>query len=117
MNLLIYYGVFKTSTYNKPTSTGLYTVWNSFCPFSYKLSTIRSFFNRSIKLCSDNSTLLKEKLTLIKNFHVKLDYPFHVLYDMYNVCVANLTDKLIFYGPYKPIIYMYVICNQGHLMP
>ena len=25
---------------------------------------------------------------------------------MYNVCVAHLTDKLIFYGPHKPIIYV-----------
>ena len=50
--------------------------------------------------------MLKEKIKLIKNFHVKLDYPLHVLYDMYNVCVANQTDKLIFYGPHKPIIYV-----------
>ena len=78
-------GVFKTSTNNKPTSTDLYTEWNIFCPLSYKLFTIRSLFNQSIKLCSDNSTLLKEKLKLIKNFHVKLDYPLHVLFDMYSV--------------------------------
>ena len=81
-------GVFTTCTYNKPTSTDLYTMWNSFCPLSYKLSTIRSLFNRSIKLCSDSSVLLKEKLKLINNFHVNLDYPLHVLYDMYNVCCA-----------------------------
>ena len=111
-------GVFSTSTYNKPTSTDLYTGWNSFCPFSYKLSTIRSLFNRSIKLCSDKSTLLKEKLKLIKTFHAKLDYPLHVLHDMYNVYVANMTDKLIFYGPHKPIIYVtlpflgYLSCNK-----
>ena len=72
-------GVFTTSTYNKPTSTDLYTVRNSFCPLSYKLSIIRSLFNRSLKLCSDNKTLLKEKLKLIKNFYEQLDYPLHVL--------------------------------------
>ena len=49
---------------------------------------------------------LKEKLKLINNFHVNLDYPLHVLYDMYNVCVEHWTDKLIFYGPHKPIIYV-----------
>ena len=49
------------------------------------------FLNRSIKLCSDNSTYLKEKLKLIENFHVKLDYPLHVQYDMYNVYVINFT--------------------------
>ena len=60
-------GIFKTSINNKPTSTDLYTEWNSFCPLSYKQSTIRSLFNRLIKLCSDNSTLLKEKLTNYKS--------------------------------------------------
>ena len=78
-------------------------MWNSFCPFSYKLSTIRSLFNRSVELCSDSSVLLKEKLKLINNFHVNLDYPLHMFYDMYNVSVAHLTDKLIFHGPHKPI--------------
>ena len=37
-----------------------------------------------------------------KILNVNLDYPLHVLYDKYNVCVAHLTDKLIFYGPHKP---------------
>ena len=27
-------------------------------------------------------------------FHEKLDYLLHVLYDIYNACVVNLTDKL-----------------------
>ena len=93
-------------------------MWNSFCPLSYKLSTITSLFNRSIKLRSDNSTLVKEKLKLMKKFYVKLYYPLHVLYDMYNACVTNLTDKLIFYGPHKPIICVtlpftgYLLCNK-----
>ena len=69
-------GVIKTSTYNKPTSTDLYTVWNSFCPLSNKLSTIRSLFNRSIKLSSDNNTFLKEKLELIKKFSCKIRLSF-----------------------------------------
>ena len=50
------------------TSTNLNTVCNNFCPLSYKLSTIRGLFNLPIKLCSDNSSLLKEKLKLIKSF-------------------------------------------------
>ena len=98
--------VFTTCTYNKPTSTDLYTMWNSFCPLSYKLSTIWSLFNRSIKLCRDSSELLKENLKLFNNFYVNLDYPLHVLYDMNNVYVAHLTDILIVYGPHKPIIYV-----------
>ena len=33
---------------------------------------------------------------------------------MYNVCVANMTNKLIFYGPRKPIIYV-TLPFIGHL--
>ena len=52
----------------RPTSTDLNTECNSFCPLSYKLSIIRGLFNRSIRFCSDNTSLLKEKLKLIKSF-------------------------------------------------
>ena len=71
-------GKFKTHTYHKPTATGLYTMWNSFTPLNYKLSTIRCLFNRSLKICHDNNLLQKEKIQLINNFHFKLDYPLSV---------------------------------------
>ena len=44
---------------------------------------------------------------LIYNFHFKLDYPLHVMYEVYRVCVLNfLTDRLIYNGPHKPKLYV-----------
>jgi hypothetical protein len=107
INIEFVNGKYVTSTYKKPTSTNLYTMWNSFSPLSYKLSTVRSLFIRSLKICSNNNILLKEKLHIIQNFHLKLDYPLHVLYEIYRVCVANqITDRLIFYGPHKPRVFV-----------
>ena len=74
-------------THHKPTATGLCTMWNSFTPLNYKLSTIRCLFSRSFKICHDNNLLLKEKIQLINNIHFKLNYPLHVLYEVYRVCV------------------------------
>ena len=38
----------------------------------------------------------------MNNFHFKLDYPLHVLYKVYRVCVLRvLTDRLMYYGPHK----------------
>ena len=54
-------GTFKTRTYHKLTATGLYTMWNSFTPLNYKISTICCLFNRWFKICRDNNLLLKEK--------------------------------------------------------
>ena len=68
---------------------------------------IRCLFSRSFKICRNNNLLLKEKIQLINNFHFKLDYPLHVLYEVYRVCVSNvLTDKLICYGPHKPKLFV-----------
>ena len=100
-------GTFKTHTYHKPTATGLYTMRNSFTPLNYKLSTIRCLFSRSFKICRYNNLLLKEKIQLINNVHFKLDYPLHILNEVFRVCVSNiLTDKLIYYGLHKPKLFV-----------
>ena len=111
-----------THTYHKPTATGLFTMWNSFTPLNYKLSTIRCLFSRSFKICRDNNLLIKEKIQLINNFHFMLDYPLHVVYEVYRVCVLNvLTDKLMLW--YSIIlrcvqclnVYRYYVQRQGSL--
>ena len=43
---------FTTSVYRKPTFTGLYTRWDSYCPTSRKIALIRSLTQRAKKICS-----------------------------------------------------------------
>ena len=43
---------FTTSVYRKPTFTGLYTRWDSYCPTSRKIALIRSITQRAKKICS-----------------------------------------------------------------
>ena len=43
---------FTTSVCCKPTFTGLYTRWDSYCPTSRKIALIRSLTQRAKKICS-----------------------------------------------------------------
>ena len=49
-----------TTIYRKPTFTGLYTRWDSFCAPRYKIAVIRSLAFRTKKICS--SALLSSEL-------------------------------------------------------
>ena len=44
--------VFTTAVYRKPTFTGLYTRWDSYCPTSEKIALVRSLVQRARKICS-----------------------------------------------------------------
>ena len=43
-----------TSTYRKPTFTGVMLNWNSLTPIKYKKVLIRCLIDRSFKICSSN---------------------------------------------------------------
>ncbi|CAF1345862.1 unnamed protein product [Adineta ricciae] len=51
---------FSTTIYRKPTFTGLLTKWNSFVPYSYKVSTLSSMIYRAIRICSSYHLLHEE---------------------------------------------------------
>ena len=44
--------VFATAVYRKPTFTGLYTRWDSYCPTSQKIALVRSLVQRAMRICS-----------------------------------------------------------------
>ena len=48
------------SVYRKPTWTGLYTNFDSFVPFSYKVNLVRTLVNRAQRICSDVETFRAE---------------------------------------------------------
>lgn len=59
--------------YRKPTFTGLYTRWDSFCPTKHKLNLIRSLTSRAIKICSESK--LEEELQNLRVIFRKNGYP------------------------------------------
>ena len=46
-------GTFHTTTYRKPTNTGLLTNFTSFCSYSYKIGLIKTLVDRAYKINSD----------------------------------------------------------------
>ena len=41
-----------TSVYHKPTFTGLYIPWDSFCAGKHKINFVKSLVHRAMKICS-----------------------------------------------------------------
>ena len=44
---------FCSQTYFKPTNTGLYMLWDSFLPYSYKINLIKCVLLSTFKICSN----------------------------------------------------------------
>ena len=74
-------GKFLTSTYYKPTHTGVYTNWYSFTPRKYKINLIKNLLNRAWKICS-NERLFLSDWEIIKKTLVKNKYPEKLLVAM-----------------------------------
>ena len=68
------HGSFTTTTYRKPTYTGLLTNFTSFVPLSYKFALVKTLFNRAAKINSSAAGLEKDKM-LIKNTLLKNSFP------------------------------------------
>ena len=63
----------RRSVYRKPTFTGLYTRWDSFCPMKHKTNLVRSLTNRAVKICS--KTTLDEEIQSLRNIFRQNGYP------------------------------------------
>ena len=64
---------FTTSIYRKPTFTGVYTRWDSFCPTSQKIALIRSLTLRAKRICSEEH--LDDELGKLNSIFAKNGYP------------------------------------------
>ena len=64
---------FVTSVYRKPTFTGEYVPWGSFCPVRRKVNLVACLANRAIRICSQSK--LKQELDNISKLFSKLGYP------------------------------------------
>ena len=65
------------SVYRKPTFTGLYTKWDSFCDTKQKISLVRSLTSREIKICSKST--LQEELNNLRRIFEGNGYPRNVI--------------------------------------
>ena len=66
-------GKLQRSVYRKPTFTGLYTRWDSFCATTHKKNLIRSLTNRAVKICSTQT--INEELQRLKTIFKNNGYP------------------------------------------
>ena len=65
---------FLTSTYYKPTHTGLYTNWYSFTPRLYKINLVKCLIYRAWNVCSNRSLFNNDWKTIKENL-LKNQYP------------------------------------------
>ena len=65
---------FSTSTFYKPTHTGVYTNWYSFTPRKFKLNLVKCLLSRAWKICS-NKNLFQQDWQVIKLNLIKNQYP------------------------------------------
>ena len=94
---------FSTSIYRKPTFTGLYTKWNSFCSPSRKLNLIKTLTHRACMICS--SSHLPGEIQTIKKIFLDNGYPAHVV----STCISNKLSSLSAerrFGPQKCPVYV-----------
>ena len=65
--------VFTTAVYRKPTFTGLYTRWDSYCRTSQKIALVRSLVQRARKICSPQ--YLDGEMETLQSIFEKNGYP------------------------------------------
>ena len=64
---------FVTSVYRKPTFTGQYIRWNSFCSVKRKTNLISTFVHRALVICSES--ILQNELSNIRTILINNVYP------------------------------------------
>ena len=90
-----------TSTYHKPTFTGVMLNWNSLTSIKYKKGLIRCMLDRSNKICSSETQKEIEKAQL-RSLFSNNNYPQHIInkefekYDKYiSEKTFNTSEKII----------------------
>ena len=77
-----------TSTFRKPTNTGLYSKWSSFVPRRYKYNLVNCLLDRAYKICSSYESICSE----VDNIKVMLGrngYPAYFL----DSCVRRFFNR------------------------
>jgi hypothetical protein len=73
----------ETSTYRKPTFTGVMLNWNSLTSIRYKTGLIRCLLDRSYKICS-NETQKQIEMAQLRIILLKNNYPLQIIEKEFN---------------------------------
>ena len=66
-----------TSVYRKPTFTGQYIMYDSYCSAQYKINLVRNLVDRARRICSDSK--LQPELDFLRSVFLKNGYPSSLL--------------------------------------
>ena len=83
-----------TSTFYKPTHTGLYTNWYSFAPRKYKINLVKCLLHRAWNICSDVN-LFNQDWEFIKSNLVKNQFPEKLLSSIVRNFVNNMKSTQV----------------------
>ena len=95
---------YQTSVYRKPTSTSLFTNYNSFTPLVYRLSVFKCLLYRAYHLCSSWS-LFHIEICNIRSMLLRNAYPSWVLNRIIKRSVNDFIHRNVQYRPNKERLY------------
>ena len=84
-------GSFHTTTYRKPTNTGLLTNFFSFCSYTYKTGLIKTLVDRAYKINSDPCSR-ETDLKIISSVLQKNEFPVKILKKVMTASAPNETE-------------------------
>src|SRR5262245_58539531 len=92
---------YETTVYRKPTSTSLFTNYQSFTPLVYRLSVFKCLIYRAYHLCS-SWNLFNAEIVNIRSMLLRNAYPSWILDRIIKQSVSNFVQPpAAKYGPNK----------------
>ena len=108
VNIKCMNGQFYTSTYVKPTNTGLYLLWSSFTNNSFKMGLFYCLLLRSFRICS-NWMLFHNEIIWLTSVFLNLSYPRFLLDRILNRFLAKQhSDRLVRFGPMLRLLFVHL---------
>src|SRR6267154_985616 len=94
-----------TSVYRKPTSTALFTNYNSFVPLMYRLSVFKCLVFRAFRLCS-NWNIFHLEINCVRSMLLRNAYPSWLLDRIIKNSVSYFINPNVKFGPSKDRLYI-----------
>ena len=94
--------VVDTAVYRKPTFTGLYIPWDSYCATKYKVNLVKTLVLRARRICSGSR--LPSELDKLREMFVKNGYPMDLLARL--IRPGTDIQKELEYGPRRCTLYL-----------